>query len=341
MKEKILVTGGTGYIGSHTIVELQNAGYEAIVIDNLSNSTVDSLDGVASITGIKPAFEEVDCCDKNALNEVFVKYRDIKAVIHFAAYKAVGESVEKPLKYYRNNLLSLINVLECMNEHEVLAFVFSSSSTVYGQPETLPVTEDTPIQPATSPYGNTKQIAEEVISDCVNAGNCLKSVILRYFNPVGAHPSAAIGELPNGVPNNLIPFVTQTAIGLRECLSVFGDDYNTPDGSAIRDYIYVTDLAKAHVLAVKRLLASENKKNPEIFNLGTGKGLSVFEILNEFEKSTGVKVNKKVVARRAGDVEKVWSDPSLANRELGWKAETSTADMLSSAWAWEKNIAKK
>ncbi|MDR2563156.1 MAG: UDP-glucose 4-epimerase GalE [Prevotellaceae bacterium] len=338
MKEKILVTGGTGYIGSHTVVELQTAGYEVIVIDNLSNSTVDSLNGVASITGITPAFEKIDCCDKLALDGVFKKHQDIKAVIHFAASKAVGESVEKPLLYYRNNLVSLLNVLECMTENKVPNFVFSSSATVYGQPEILPVTEDAPVQPATSPYGNTKQIAEEVIRDCTVADANLKSVILRYFNPVGAHPSAAIGELPNGIPNNLIPFVTQTAIGLRECLSVFGDDYNTPDGSAIRDYIYVVDLAKAHVIAVERLLACANKTNPEIFNLGTGKGLSVLEILEVFEKATGVKVNRKIVARRTGDIEKVWADPSLANTELGWTAKTPTSEMLSSAWEWEKKL---
>ena len=341
MKERILVTGGTGYIGSHTVVELQNAGYEVIVVDNLSNSAVDSLRGAASITGIEPAFEKIDCCEKLSLDGVFKKYRGIKAVIHFAASKAVGESVEKPLSYYRNNLVSLLNVLECMNENEVPNFVFSSSATVYGQPETLPVTEDAPVQPATSPYGNTKQIAEEIIRDCALADTRFKSVILRYFNPVGAHPSAAIGELPNGIPNNLIPFVTQTAIGLRECLSVFGDDYNTPDGSAIRDYIYVVDLAKAHVIAVERLLTSANRKNPEIFNLGTGTGLSVLEILDEFEKATGVKVNRKIVARRTGDIEKVWADPSLANTELGWKADTPTAEMLSSAWAWEKKLAEK
>ena len=341
MKEKILVTGGTGYIGSHTVVELQNSGYDAIIVDNLSNSSLDVLDGIASITGTKPAFEKIDCCDKNGMENVVRKYPDIKAIIHFAASKAVGESVEKPLLYYRNNLLSLLNVLELMGEYNIPNLVFSSSCTVYGQPDTLPVTENMPVKPAQSPYGNTKQIAEEMIRDTAYAYNRLKSIVLRYFNPVGAHPSAAIGELPNGVPNNLIPFVTQTAAGIREYLRVFGNDYNTPDGSAIRDYIYVVDLAKAHIAALERLLANKNRHGVEYFNLGTGKGLSVLEILDEFEKATGVKVKRQIVGRREGDIEKVWADPSFANRELGWKAETSTQEMLKTAWKWEREIGNR
>ncbi|MDR1896284.1 MAG: UDP-glucose 4-epimerase GalE [Prevotellaceae bacterium] len=341
MKSKILVTGGAGYIGSHTVVELQNNGYEVIIVDNLSNSSINVLDGITSITGIKPAFEKVDCCDKKALENVFEKYHGIKAIIHFAASKAVGESVEKPLLYYKNNLISLLNILELMGEQDAPNLVFSSSCTVYGQPDTLPVTEDAEVKPAASPYGNTKQIAEEIIRDTIHANNSLKCIALRYFNPVGAHPSAAIGELPNGIPNNLIPFVTQTAIGIRERLRVFGNDYNTPDGSAIRDYIYVVDLAKAHVISVERLLNNKNKKGLEIFNLGTGTGLSVLEILKEFETATGVEVKKEIVGRREGDIEKVWADPALANKELGWKAETSTREMLKTAWAWEKSLATK
>jgi UDP-glucose 4-epimerase len=338
---KILVTGGTGYIGSHTVVELQNNNYEVIIVDNLSNSSIDVLDGITSITGKKPAFENIDCCDKQALTGVFKKYHGIEAIIHFAASKAVGESVEKPLLYYKNNLDSVLNILELMGEYNAHHLVFSSSCTVYGQPDVLPVTEDAPVKPATSPYGNTKQIAEEIIRDTVYADKRLKCIALRYFNPVGAHPSAAIGELPNGVPNNLIPFVTQTAIGIRECLQVFGNDYNTPDGSAIRDYIWVVDLAKAHVVAVERLLANKNRQEVEFFNLGTGKGLSVLEILKIFEQATGVKVNKRIVARRKGDVEKVWANPALANNELKWKAETSTEEMLKTAWNWEKTLAEK
>lgn len=341
MKEKILVTGGTGYIGSHTVVELQNNGFEVVIVDNLSNSSINVLDGITSITGIRPLFEQVDCCNKAGMDAVFKKHPGITAIIHFAASKAVGESVEKPLLYYRNNLVSLLNILEEMKEFKVPNLVFSSSCTVYGQPEILPVTEDAPVQVATSPYGNTKQIAEEIIRDTVHADQSINCIALRYFNPAGAHPSAAIGELPNGIPNNLIPFVTQTAIGLRESLSVFGDDYPTPDGSAVRDYIYVVDLAKAHVIAVKRLLNKKNKAGLEFFNLGTGKGLSVLEILHEFEKATGVKVNHKIVGRRAGDIEKVWADPTLANKELGWKAETPASETLRTAWEWEKKLAEK
>lgn len=338
---KILVTGGTGYIGSHTVVELQKEGFEVVIVDNLSNSNIDVLNGIEKITGIRPAFENIDCVDYVSMDRMFEKYNNVEAIIHFAASKAVGESVEKPLLYYRNNLVSLINLLQLMPIHKVRNFVFSSSCTVYGQPDILPVTEDAPIKPALSPYGNTKQIGEEIIRDTIYANSGLNSIILRYFNPVGAHASAEIGELPNGVPNNLMPFVTQTAIGMRKQLQVFGDDYNTPDGSCIRDYIHVVDLAKAHVVAVKRLLESKSKKNVEIFNLGTGRGLSVLEIIETFERVNGVKVAHKIVGRREGDIEKVWADPSYANNELGWKATETLEETLRSAWAWEQNLAKR
>lgn len=338
---KILVTGGTGYIGSHTVVELQKEGFEVVIVDNLSNSNIDVLNGIEKITGIRPAFENIDCVDYVSMDRMFEKYNNVEAIIHFAASKAVGESVEKPLLYYRNNLVSLINLLQLMPIHKVRNFVFSSSCTVYGQPDILPVTEDAPIKPALSPYGNTKQIGEEIIRDTIYANSGLNSIILRYFNPVGAHASAEIGELPNGVPNNLMPFVTQTAIGMRKQLQVFGDDYNTPDGSCIRDYIHVVDLAKAHVVAVKRLLESKSKKNVEIFNLGTGRGLSVLEIIETFERVNGVKVPHKIVGRREGDIEKVWADPSYANNELGWKATETLEETLRSAWAWEQNLAKR
>jgi UDP-glucose 4-epimerase len=338
---KILVTGGTGYIGSHTVVELQKEGFEVIIVDNLSNSNIEVLNGIEKITGIRPAFENIDCVDYVSMDRMFEKYNNVEAIIHFAASKAVGESVEKPLLYYRNNLVSLINLLQLMPIHKVRNFVFSSSCTVYGQPDILPVTEDAPIKPALSPYGNTKQIGEEIIRDTIYANSGLNSIILRYFNPVGAHASAEIGELPNGVPNNLMPFVTQTAIGMRKQLQVFGDDYNTPDGSCIRDYIHVVDLAKAHVVAVKRLLESKSKKNVEIFNLGTGRGLSVLEIIETFERVNGVKVPHKIVGRREGDIEKVWADPSFANNELGWKATETLEETLRSAWAWEQNLAKR
>ena len=338
---KILVTGGTGYIGSHTVVELQKEGFEVVIVDNLSNSNIDVLNGIEKITGKRPAFENIDCIDYVSMDRMFEKYNNVEAIIHFAASKAVGESVEKPLLYYRNNLVSLINLLQLMPIHKVRNFVFSSSCTVYGQPDILPVTEDAPIKPALSPYGNTKQIGEEIIRDTIYANSGLNSIILRYFNPVGAHASAEIGELPNGVPNNLMPFVTQTAIGMRKQLQVFGDDYNTPDGSCIRDYIHVVDLAKAHVVAVKRLLESKSKKNVEIFNLGTGRGLSVLEIIETFERVNGVKVPHKIVGRREGDIEKVWADPSFANNELGWKATETLEETLRSAWAWEQNLAKR
>jgi len=338
---KILVTGGTGYIGSHTVVELQNEGFEVVIVDNLSNSNIDVLNGIEKITGIRPAFENIDCVDYVSMDRMFEKYHDIDAIIHFAANKAVGESVEKPLLYYRNNLVSLINILQLMPIHKVRSMVFSSSCTVYGQPDVLPVTEQAPIKVAQSPYGNTKQIGEEIIHDTLNANADLQSIILRYFNPIGAHASAEIGELPNGVPNNLLPFVTQTAIGLRKQLSVFGNDYNTPDGSCIRDYIHVVDLAKAHVIAVKRMLQHETKSQIETFNLGTGRGLSVLEILETFMKVTGVDVPYKIVGRRSGDVEKVWADPSYANTVLGWKAVETVEETLRSAWAWEQKLANR
>ncbi len=336
--KQILVTGGTGYIGSHTTVELQNAGYEVVIVDNFSNSSIEVLDGIEKITGIRPAFEQFDLINQEKVEAFFEKYSRIEAIIHFAAFKAVGESVANPIKYYRNNLASLVNILEAMDKYNVPGLVFSSSCTVYGQPEMLPVTENAPIVKANSPYGNTKQISEEIIQDMLVASPKLKSIALRYFNPVGAHPSALIGELPLGVPQNLVPFITQTAAGLRKQLSVFGSDYNTPDGTAIRDYIHVVDLAKAHVIAVERLVESKNKQAFEVFNLGTGKGLSVLDVVKSFEKVSGEKLNYSIVDRRPGDVEMVYADTTFANEELGWKAESSLEDILSSAWKWEKKI---
>ena len=324
MKQTFLVTGGTGFIGSHTTVELQEAGYDVVIADNLSNSKIEVLDGIEKITGIRPAFEKVNLEDKEATERVFQKYPNIEGIIHFAASKAVGESVEKPLMYYRNNVVSLINLLEMMPKYNVKGFIFSSSCTVYGQPkpENLPVTEDAPHQKATSPYGNTKQINEEILNDVVYAGVPYKVIRLRYFNPIGAHPSALIGELPNGVPQNLIPYLTQTAAGIRQQLSVFGDDYNTPDGSCIRDYINVVDLAKAHVIAIERMLDDSKGSEPlETFNIGTGRGVSVLELIRTFEAVTGVKVPHKIVGRREGDIEKVWADPTKANTILGWEAK--------------------
>ena len=338
MEEKILVTGGTGYIGSHTVVELQNAGFEVIVIDNLSNSNIEVLDGIERITGIRPIFSLLDCNDKAGLENLFASHPGIKGVVHFAANKAVGESVEQPLKYYRNNLVSLINLMEIMPLYEVEGLVFSSSCTVYGQPDILPVTEDAPVRPALSPYGNTKQINEEIIRDTIYAGTPIKSIILRYFNPIGAHSSAEIGELPIGVPQNLVPYLTQTAAGIRPVLNVFGNDYNTPDGSCMRDYINVVDLAKAHVIALNRILGEHTKSNLETFNLGTGHGASVLELIHLFEKATGVKVNYKIVERRAGDIEKVWADPMRANTVLGWTAKETLEDTLISAWKWQLSL---
>lgn len=341
MKPRILVTGGTGYIGSHTVVELQKAGYPVVIIDNLSNSNKEVLDGIERITGIRPDFVEADCTDIKALDKLFTDYPGIKGIINFAASKAVGESMQKPILYYRNNLATLLNLLEEMPIHGVKGIVFSSSCTVYGEPDVNPVTEQSPIKKATSPYGNTKQISEEIITDVINAGAPIKSVILRYFNPVGAHPSAEIGELPNGVPQNLIPYLTQTAMGIRKELSVFGDDYNTPDGSCIRDYIDVVDLAKAHVIAVERMLEDKSDEKIEIFNLGTGNGLSVLQLINTFEEATGVKVPHKIVGRRAGDIEKVWAKPTYANEVLGWKADTPIADTMRSAWAWQCKLRER
>ncbi|MCK9342835.1 MAG: UDP-glucose 4-epimerase GalE [Massilibacteroides sp.] len=338
MKSKILVTGGTGYIGSHTVVELQNAGYEVVIIDNLSNSNANVVDGIEKISGIRPTFVEMDCNDKEKLRTVFTENKGIKGIIHFAASKAVGESVKMPLKYYRNNIFTLINLLEIMPEFGVKGIVFSSSCTVYGQPDILPVTEEAPIKPAMSPYGNTKQINEEIIKDTIYANNDFKSIILRYFNPIGAHPSAEIGELPAGVPQNLIPFLTQTAIGIRKELSVFGDTYNTPDGSCIRDYINVVDLAKAHVIAIDRMLNDKGDDPVEIFNLGTGRGLSVLELVKTFEEVTGVKVPHKIVGPREGDIEKVWANPDKANNVLGWTAEATTEETLASAWKWQLKL---
>jgi len=336
--KQILVTGGTGYIGSHTTVELQNAGFEVVIVDNFSNSSFEVLDGIEKISGKRPLFEEFDLIDREKVDQFFGKYSSIEAIIHFAAFKAVGESVAHPVKYYRNNLASLVNILEAMDKYQVSGMVFSSSCTVYGQPDTLPVTENAPVKQANSPYGNTKQVSEEIIQDMLVACPGLKAIALRYFNPVGAHESALIGELPLGVPQNLVPFITQTAAGLRNQLSVFGSDYNTPDGTAIRDYIHVVDLAKAHVIAVQRLLESKNKKPFEVFNLGTGQGLSVLDVVTTFEKVSGQKLNYKIVDRRPGDVEKVYADTRFANEELGWKAESSLEDILSSAWKWERRI---
>lgn len=337
---RILVTGGTGYIGSHTVVELMQQGYDVTIVDNLSNSSVDVLDGISAIVGRRPEFANIDCNDYVNLEAVFKQYTDIVGVIHFAASKAVGESVEKPLMYYRNNIGSLITLLEVMRRYHVCNIVFSSSCTVYGQPDKnhLPVDETAPIQKALSPYGNTKQINEDIIFDEAHADSSLHATILRYFNPIGAHPSALIGELPNGVPNNLLPFVTQTAAGLRAELKVFGDDYNTPDGSCIRDYIYVVDLAKAHVKAVERMLAGTPTEQVEVFNLGTGHGLSVLEIVRDFVEATGVNVPYQIVGRREGDIEKVWANPKKANEVLGWKADTPVKEVLISAWNWEKHL---
>ena len=337
---RILVTGGTGYIGSHTVVELMQQGYDVTIVDNLSNSSVDVLDGISAIVGRRPEFANIDCNDYVNLEAVFKQYNDIVGVIHFAASKAVGESVEKPLMYYRNNVGSLITLLEVMRRYHVCNIVFSSSCTVYGQPDKdhLPVDETAPIQKALSPYGNTKQINEDIIFDEAHADSLLHATILRYFNPIGAHPSALIGELPNGVPNNLLPFVTQTAAGLRAELKVFGDDYDTPDGSCIRDYIYVVDLAKAHVKAVERMLAGTPTEQVEVFNLGTGRGLSVLEIVRDFMEATGVNVPYQIVGRREGDIEKVWANPTKANEVLGWKADTPVKEVLVSAWNWEKHL---
>lgn len=338
MKKKILVTGGAGYIGSHTVVALYNAGYEPIIIDDFSNAQEEMLERIAQVIAYTPKHYAFTLCDRRALQRFFEHEPHIEAVIHFAASKAVGESVERPLLYYYNNLVSLINLLEEMPNYKVNTIVFSSSCTVYGQPKTLPVTEKSPVLPAESPYGNTKQIAEEILRDTCRANDALNAVALRYFNPVGAHESARIGELPQGVPNNLVPFITQTASGIREKLLVFGNDYNTPDGSCIRDYIHVTDLAKAHVAAVDRMLKKRNEAAFEVFNLGAGKGSSVLEVIRTFEEVNQLSVNYEIVARRPGDIEQIWADTSLANEALQWKAEKDLAEMMRSAWAWEKHF---
>jgi len=340
MNKKVLVTGGTGYIGSHTVVELQNEGFEVYIIDNLSNSDINVLDGITGITGKRPAFEKIDLCDHEKVKAFFSHNPGIESIIHFAAYKAVGESVEKPVLYYHNNLVSLLNLLTCMKDFNIPSLVFSSSCTVYGQPDELPVSEDAPIQEAVSPYGNTKQIGEEIIRDTIHSCEQLKAVSLRYFNPIGAHPSSYIGELPIGIPENLVPYITQTAAGIRDELRVFGDDYDTPDGSCIRDYLHVVDLAQAHVVALKRLLEKRNKVNYEIFNLGTGRGVSVFEAIESFERVSGKKLRYRVVDRRPGDIEKIWANPALANNEMRWSTKYSLDDAMKSAWDWELSYRK-
>ncbi len=338
MKKTVLVSGGAGFIGSHVTVELSEAGYEVIIADNMSNCDETNYNGVCKILGKRPPLLKMDFCDMQAVRKLFADYQ-IDAVIHFAAYKAVGESVSDPVKYYRNNLLSFINIIDAAREKGGCNVLFSSSATVYGEPEKLPVTEKSPRQSATSPYGNTKQICEDILRDSVKAYEGVKGIALRYFNPIGAHPSALIGELPRGVPNNLVPFITQTAIGKRECLSVFGNDYPTADGTCLRDYIDIVDLAKAHVCAVSRMLDGKMKEEYEVFNVGTGRPVSVLELINSFEKVNGLKLNWKFAPRRAGDVTAVWADPSLAEKELGWKAQRSIDDTLAAAWAWEKRLA--
>ncbi len=335
---KILVTGGLGFIGSHTVVELQNEGFEVVVVDNLSNSSIDVLDGIKSITGKKPIFEEFDLRDKSKVQAFFQKHDDVAGVIHFAASKAVGESVEEPLLYYENNLGVLVYILQELKNIGGTSFIFSSSCTVYGQADQMPITEAAPVKPAESPYGNTKQVGEEIIRDTCKVNPDLNAIALRYFNPIGAHPSGKIGELPIGVPQNLVPFITQTGIGLREQLSVFGDDYPTDDGTCIRDYIHVVDLAKAHVAALQRLLARKNETNYEVFNLGTGKGSSVLEVIQSFERVSGKKLNYKIVNRRPGDIVQAYADTKKANKVLGWKAKSSLDDAMKSAWEWEKLV---
>ena len=337
MKKTVLVSGGAGFIGSHVTVELSQAGYDVVIADNMSNCDETNYKGVCAILGRELPFEKMDFCNADAANELFNKYK-IDAVIHFAAFKAVGESVEEPLMYYKNNLDSFLNVLEAARVHGTNV-LFSSSATVYGEPDQTPVTETSPRKPATSPYGNTKQICEDFLRDCVAAYG-MHGIALRYFNPIGAHPSALIGELPRGIPNNLVPFITQTAIGKRECLNIFGDDYPTPDGTCLRDYIDITDLAKAHVCAVTRMLEGKMDEPYEIFNVGTGRPVSVLELVNSFERVNGVKLNYRIAPRRPGDVTAVWADPTLARKKLGWKAVRSVDETLASAWAWEKRLAE-
>lgn len=334
---KVLVTGGLGFIGSHTVVELHNAGFEPLIVDNLSNSSIEVLDRIAAIIGYKPAFEQMDLREKAAVNQLFQKHADINGVIHFAASKAVGESVENPLLYYENNINALVYILQELQKKQSANFIFSSSCTVYGQAEKMPITENASVQPAMSPYGNTKQIGEEIITDVAKVSN-IKSILLRYFNPIGAHPSAEIGELPIGVPQNLVPFITQTGIGLRQELSVYGDDYPTPDGTAIRDYIHVVDLAKAHVVALQRLVENKNLDKVETFNLGTGTGSSVLEVITAFEKVSGKKLPYKIVGRREGDITSAYANTDKANNILGWKAQSTLEESLASAWKWEQKI---
>ena len=336
----ILVTGGAGYIGSHTVVELQNSGYDVVVLDNLSNSSEKALDRVSKITGKPVKFYKADILDRDALNEIFDK-EDIDSCIHFAGLKAVGESVAKPWEYYENNIAGTLTLVDVMRKHNVKNIIFSSSATVYGDPAIIPITEECPKGQCTNPYGWTKSMLEQILTDIQKADPEWNVVLLRYFNPIGAHPTALLGELPNGVPQNLIPYLTQTAIGIREKLSVFGDDYDTPDGSCIRDFINVVDLAKAHVVAINRILQKKQKEQVEVFNIGTGRGLSVLELINAFEKATGVKLNYQIVGRRAGDIEKVWANPDLANNELGWKAEVSIEDTLLSAWNWQLKLRER
>ncbi len=335
---KVLVTGGLGFIGSHTVVELQNKGFEVVIIDNLSNSSIKVLDGIVSITGKAPIFENLDLKEKSKVQEFFLNHQDIVGVIHFAASKAVGESVEQPLMYYENNINTLVYVLQELTKLEQSNFIFSSSCTVYGQADELPISENAPTKPAESPYGNTKQIGEEIIKDACKVTPKLNAIALRYFNPIGAHPTAKIGELPIGVPQNLVPFITQTGVGIREQLSVFGDDYPTPDGTCVRDYIHVVDIAKAHVVALQRLIESSNTNNYEYFNLGTGTGSSVLEVINSFERVSGEKLNYKIANRREGDVISAYADTTKANQVLGWKAESSLDDAMTSAWKWQKHL---
>lgn len=337
---KVVVTGGLGFIGSHTVTELQNEGFEVVIVDDLSNSSIEVLNGIEAITGKNPEFEQLDLRDKNAVQDFFTRHNDVTGVIHFAASKAVGESVENPLLYYENNINALVYLLQQLQQKPEAHFIFSSSCTVYGQAEKMPITENAPIQVAMSPYGNTKQIGEEIVQDVAKVSN-INAILLRYFNPVGAHESANIGELPIGVPQNLIPFITQTAIGLREKLSVFGNDYPTPDGTCIRDYIHVVDLAKAHVTALKRLIAKKNTDKVEVFNLGTGKGNSVLEVIQVFEKVSGEKLNYEIVGRREGDITQAYADTTKANTVLGWKAGLTLEDALASAWKWEQKVRSK
>ena len=340
MKKQVLVSGGAGYIGSHVTVELIAAGYDVVVADNMSNCDLTCFEGVKKITGREDLpFVKMDFCDKAAVDKLFTDYK-IDAVIHFAAFKAVGESVAEPIKYYYNNLVSFMNVLEAARTHGGCNVLFSSSATVYGEAEVLPVTEESPRLPATSPYGNTKQMCEDILRDSVKAYDGIHGIALRYFNPIGAHPSALIGELPRGVPNNLVPFITQTAIGKRECLSIFGNDYDTEDGTCLRDYIDITDLAKAHVAAVSRMVNGKMEKDYEIFNVGTGRPVSVYELVSKFEKVNGLKLNYKFAPRRPGDVVAIWADTKVANEKLGWKAERTVEETLASAWAWEKHLAE-